>query len=55
MEKYERDLCRDIMAEMIKPVIEHFVKMGVEWVAAEAYKLDKGRHQPFWTKKWRGR
>lgn len=41
------------MAEMIKPVIEQFVKMAVDYVVTEAYKKDKGRYQPFYTKQWR--
>lgn len=55
MDEYERALSKEIMTEILKPIIEQMVKMAVDYIKTEAYKRDKGRHQPFWTKQWRGR
>jgi len=53
MDEYEREIAKDIMSELLKPIIEKMVRVAVEYVVQEAYKQDKGRHQPFWTKQWR--
>jgi AmiR/NasT family two-component response regulator len=55
MDEYERAVAKDVMAQILKPIIESMVKMAVDYVVTEAYKKDKGRHQPFWTKQWRKR
>ena len=53
MDEYERAVRKEIIREILQPIINQMVKMAVEYIKEEAYKKDKGRHQPFWTKQWR--
>lgn len=52
---YEKEVLKLVMREVINDIIEQLVKKGVEYVANEIHKQDKGRNPPFWASNWRSR